>query len=89
MNMLIDTFLDKTTGTNLISLRIQFLYDLFCFFPGIWVVCFFQSKSTPLSEKNSIARLESGNYNPSLRFLQKIADVCDKKIEIRFIPKTC
>ncbi|MHB1276682.1 MAG: hypothetical protein ACYCXQ_08705 [Candidatus Humimicrobiaceae bacterium] len=34
-------------------------------------------------------RLESGNYNPSLRFLQKSAGACDKKIEIRFIPKTC
>ncbi len=34
-----------------------------------------------------IDRLESGKYNPSLRFLQKIADACDKKIEIRFIPK--
>jgi len=39
--------------------------------------------------QSCIARLESGKYNPSLRFLQKIADACDKKIEIRFIPKTC
>jgi transcriptional regulator with XRE-family HTH domain len=39
--------------------------------------------------QSCIARLESGNYNPTLRFLQKIADACDKKIEIRFIPKIC
>jgi transcriptional regulator with XRE-family HTH domain len=39
--------------------------------------------------QSCIARLESGNYNPSLQFLQKIADACGKKIEIRFIPKTC
>jgi len=39
--------------------------------------------------QSCIARLESGNYNPSLMFLQKIADACNKKIEIRFIPKTC
>ncbi|MCL4378785.1 MAG: helix-turn-helix transcriptional regulator [Actinobacteria bacterium] len=35
--------------------------------------------------QSCIARLESGKYNPSLQFLQKIADACDKKIEIRFI----
>ncbi|MCL6088179.1 MAG: helix-turn-helix transcriptional regulator [Actinobacteria bacterium] len=39
--------------------------------------------------QSCISRLESGNYNPSIRLLQKIADVCDKKIEVRFIPKTC
>ncbi len=39
--------------------------------------------------QSCIARLESGNYNPSLRFLQKIADACNKKVEIRFIPKAC
>lgn len=39
--------------------------------------------------QSCIARLESGNYNPSLKFLQKIAYACNKKIEIRFIPKTC
>jgi transcriptional regulator with XRE-family HTH domain len=39
--------------------------------------------------QSCIARLESGNYNLSLQFLQKIADACGKKIEIRFIPKTC
>jgi transcriptional regulator with XRE-family HTH domain len=39
--------------------------------------------------QSCIARLESGNYNPSLLFLQRIADACDKKIEIRFIPKIC
>jgi predicted transcriptional regulator len=39
--------------------------------------------------QSCIARLESGKYNPSLQFLQKIADACDKKIEIRFLAKTC
>jgi predicted transcriptional regulator len=39
--------------------------------------------------QSCIARLESGNYNPSLQFLQKIADACGKKVEIRFIQKTC
>ncbi|MHB8279788.1 MAG: helix-turn-helix transcriptional regulator [Candidatus Humimicrobiaceae bacterium] len=39
--------------------------------------------------QSCIARLESRKYNLSLRFLQKIADACNKKIEIRFIPKTC
>jgi len=39
--------------------------------------------------QSCVARLESGKYNPSLRFLQKIAEACDKKIEIKFIPKTC
>jgi len=39
--------------------------------------------------QSCVARLESGKYNPSLRFLQKIADACDKKIEIKFTPKTC
>ena len=39
--------------------------------------------------QSCVARLESGKYNPSLHFLQKIADACDKKIEIKFIPKTC
>jgi len=37
--------------------------------------------------QSCIARLESGKYNPSLRFLQKIADACDKKLEIRVIAK--
>lgn len=39
--------------------------------------------------QSCIARLESGRYNPSLRFLQKIADACDRKVEIKFIPKVC
>ncbi len=39
--------------------------------------------------QSCVARLESGKYNPSLRFLQKIADACDKKIEIKFVSKTC
>jgi DNA-binding XRE family transcriptional regulator len=34
-----------------------------------------------------IARLESGDYNPSLSYLKKVADVLGAKLDIRFIPK--
>jgi len=34
-----------------------------------------------------IARLESGEYNPSLNYLKKVADVLGAKLDIRFIPK--
>ncbi len=36
-------------------------------------------------KQSNISRLESGNYNPSLKFLQKIAKGLGKKIEIRFV----
>ena len=34
-----------------------------------------------------IARLESGEYNPSLSYLKKVADVLGAKLEIKFISK--
>lgn len=34
-----------------------------------------------------IARLESGEYNPSLSYLKKVADVLGAKLDIRFISK--
>jgi predicted transcriptional regulator len=35
----------------------------------------------------NISRLESGNYNPTLTKLKKIADCLDRKLEIRFVSK--
>ena len=35
----------------------------------------------------NISRLESGNYNPTLAKLKKIADCLDRKLEIRFVSK--
>ncbi len=32
------------------------------------------------TKQSSIARLESGNYNPSFQFLQKVADALGKKL---------
>ena len=32
------------------------------------------------TKQSNIARLESGNYNPSFQFLQKVADALDKKL---------
>ena len=32
------------------------------------------------TKQSNIARLESGNYNPSYQFLQKIAGALDKKL---------
>jgi len=34
------------------------------------------------TKQSSIARLESGSYNPSFQFLQKIANALDKKLTI-------
>ncbi|MBU4352483.1 MAG: helix-turn-helix domain-containing protein [Nanoarchaeota archaeon] len=39
------------------------------------------------SKQSCIARLESGEYNPSLEFLKRVADVLNTKLDIRFIPK--
>jgi predicted transcriptional regulator len=33
----------------------------------------------------NISRLESGNYNPTLSTLKRIADVLDKELQINFI----
>ena len=35
----------------------------------------------------SIARLESGDYNPTIDFLKKIAEVLDADLEINFISR--
>lgn len=39
------------------------------------------------AKQPSIARLESGKHNPSLKLLKKIAEVLDTKLDIRFISK--
>lgn len=36
---------------------------------------------------SSISRLESGNHQPSLAYLAKVADALDQKIEINLVPK--
>ena len=36
------------------------------------------------TKQSAIARLESGNYNPTLEFLQKTAKALDKKLVISF-----
>ena len=39
------------------------------------------------AKQSSIARVESGKHNPSLRLLEKIAEALDTKLDIRFISK--
>jgi len=39
------------------------------------------------TKQPSIARLESGNYNPSFRFLKKVAEVLDAELEVNFKSK--
>ena len=39
------------------------------------------------TRQSSIARLESGSYNPSFRFLKKVADALDARLEVTFVPK--
>ena len=39
------------------------------------------------TKQSAIARLESGKANPSIAFLQKIADAVDSNLEIKFVPK--
>lgn len=34
------------------------------------------------TKQSNISRFESGNYNPSVEFLQKIAGALDKRLEI-------
>ena len=36
------------------------------------------------SGQSSIARLESGDYNPSLKFLQRVARATDVKVKVSF-----
>jgi len=37
------------------------------------------------TKQSNISRLESGNYNPSLDFLYKIAQAMGKKLEVRIL----
>jgi predicted transcriptional regulator len=37
------------------------------------------------TKQSNISRLESGNYNPSLNFLQKVATAMGKKLEVRIV----
>lgn len=38
------------------------------------------------TKKSVISRLESGNANPSLNFLQRLAKAPDCRLELRFLP---
>ncbi len=35
------------------------------------------------TKQSALSRLESGNYNPSLAFMQKVAEALDAKLEIK------
>ncbi len=37
------------------------------------------------TRQSNISRLESGNYNPSLEFIEKIASALGKKVEIHLV----
>jgi len=37
------------------------------------------------TKQSNISRLESGNYNPSLDFLNKIASAMGKRLEVRML----
>jgi len=37
------------------------------------------------TKQSNISRLESGNYNPSMEFLQKIAAAMGKRLEVRMV----
>ncbi len=37
------------------------------------------------TQQSNISRLESGNYNPSLEFLDKVARALDKRIHLNLI----
>ena len=39
------------------------------------------------AKQSSIARIESGRHNTSLRLLERIAEALDTELDIRFIPK--
>lgn len=36
------------------------------------------------TQKSNISRLESGNYNPSLDFLAKVAETLGKNLNVQF-----
>jgi len=37
------------------------------------------------TKQSNISRLESGNYNPSLEFIEKVATALGKKVEIHLV----
>ena len=37
------------------------------------------------TKQSNISRLESGNYNPTMEFLQKIATAMGKRLEVRMV----
>jgi len=37
------------------------------------------------TRQSNISRLESGNYNPSLEFIEKVASALGKKVEIHLV----
>lgn len=39
------------------------------------------------TKQSAISRFESGSYNPSLKFLQKIADGLGCELVLKFVPK--
>lgn len=39
------------------------------------------------TKQSAISRLESGNANPSLSFLGRLAEALNSRLEIRFVPK--
>ena len=39
------------------------------------------------TKQSAISRLESGAANPSISFLQRLAQALDSRLEIRFLPK--
>jgi transcriptional regulator with XRE-family HTH domain len=39
------------------------------------------------TKQSAISRLESGKLNPSIAFLQKVANALNVKIDIKFIPE--
>lgn len=39
------------------------------------------------TKQSAISRLENGNYNPTVNFLQKIADALDIEIQMHIVPK--
>lgn len=39
------------------------------------------------TKQSAISRLETGNANPSLKFLQRLAGALNSRLEIRFLPR--
>ena len=37
------------------------------------------------TRQSNISRLESGNYNPTMEFLQKVASAMGKRLEVRIV----